>query len=341
MPPQPAPGMWDKIKSWFSQNATKYTLEFLPETNAVPLPAYAGYVRLWLVEGYLAQSRNWGANQFPAMQGGVTLNFLGSQPTTFSALSRPDTTWTTPGVRVDFPMTPLIPFNGGVVEVEAALYRAATDGPLGIAVTLLGGLASLFGPPLAGAAAIADKVSSGLGLIAGNDTPVLGLHWSAIAEGGNGNLLTPGYLIAATAPGGRVTSVGGKLVVATAQGQQPIESYDYLVLRIECRTERDDWRFPDLDALIRTAGQAFIQGEQSLFTAKRTEAIARAWNSADLTPMDRKRVALLVKGELDGLGELGLLPGPRRTIDAIAQQHLVDPADPELDGLKLEHLLSG
>jgi hypothetical protein len=88
------------------------------------------------------------------------------------------------------------------------------------------------------------------------------------------------------------------------------------------------------------AGEAFILGQQDTYAARRTEAIARAWNSADLIPADRKRVALLVKEELDGLGQLGAVPGPERTLDVVAAQRLASPDDDRLVGLKLDHLLT-
>lgn len=115
---------------------------------------------------------------------------------------------------------------------------------------------------------------------------------------------------------------------------------DYLVVRVECRTERDDWRFPELDALIRAAGEAFIHHRHDTYQDLRTDAIARAWNSADLTATDRKRVALLVRDELDGLGELGIVAGPQRSLHDIAAERIPTADDPRIGRLTLRDLIA-
>jgi hypothetical protein len=61
------------------------------------------------------------------LHGGASLAFLGAQPTTFTTFTRPPESWCSPGARLDFPITPLLPFNGGTVEIEAALYEARRD----------------------------------------------------------------------------------------------------------------------------------------------------------------------------------------------------------------------
>jgi len=338
---------WKRVQGWFVANASQSTVVFLPDPGGEAIPAYSGYLRLWLTEGFLAQERAWGAGQFPALHGGVSLSFLGGEPAAFAGLTRPPEKWTVPGAQLDFPMTALLPFNGGTVEIEAALYKATTDSPLGTAIDLLGGLASLLGPPLATAAVIADKISDGLDTVleSSKDDPVLGVHWTLLSPGGGGNALQPGYLVVVGAPQGSLAGTlvvdGGRLRLRSDGGAPaPLTGVDYLVLRVECRTERDDWRLPELDALIRSAGEAFILGQQEVFQSRRTEAIARSWNSSDLVPSDRRRVALLVKEELDSLAELGAVRGPERTLESVAPQRLAASDDERLDGLTLDRLLA-
>src|SRR5262249_58443991 len=88
---------------------------------------------------------------------------------------------------------PLLPFNGGTVEVEAALYKVSVAGPLAAAVELAGSLSTLLGPPLSAAATIADKISDGLDavLTASGDRPVLAGHWSMQTAGGGGRPRRP------------------------------------------------------------------------------------------------------------------------------------------------------
>jgi hypothetical protein len=332
--------MWQRVRGWFDANAEHVTVAFLPEPGGAPLPAYQGYVRLFLAEGFLAKSATWGNQHFPALHGGVSLSFLGTEPTSFTTLTRPSGSWTAPGAQFDFKITPLLPFRGGTVEVEAALYQATVAGPLATAVGLIGNLASLMGPPLAVAAGIADKVSDGLDAIleAANDQPVLAVHWTMVAPGGSGHQVQPGHLVIVNAPQqqvGRLSIDHGRLVADSGSGAMQVTGADYLVVRVECREERDDWRFPDLEELIGQAGLAAIEGHADTFKARRAEAIARAWTSADLTPNDRKRVAKLVADEIDEAGRLGAVPqGLRR-----AAQRLLAADAPELKELRLEDLL--
>jgi len=198
---------------------------------------------------------------------------------------------------------------------------------------------------LPAAAAIADKVSDGLDtvLAASGDRPVLAVHWSMASAGGGGHPLRSGHLAVvdttSTALPGPLSIRDGRLLVDSGRGPVLLDGADYLLLRVECRTERDDWRFPDLDELIRLAGSAYLEGHPDTYRARRTEAISRAWNSTDLTPTDRKRVAKLVQEELDAVTQLGAVPGPLRTLDSIAPQRLPAPDAAELTDLRLDDLL--
>ena len=337
--------MWHRVEEWFDANATHLTVGYFPEQGSVPLNAYEGYLRLWFAEGFLAKAATWGNKHFPALHGGASLQFLGTEPIPFTTLTRPPGSWTVPGAQFDFPISSLLPFNGGTVEVEAALYQASVAGPLATAVELVGSLASLMGPPLAAAASIADKVSDGLDAVlrSTGDQPVLGVHWTMVAPGGGGHSVQPGHLVIVNAPQGQLGALSihdGRLAVDTGNGPELLTGADYLVVRVECRQERDDWRFPDLEALVRAAGAAAIEGHQATFKARRTEAIARAWNSTDLTPNDRKRVAKLLADEIDDAKLLGAVPGPDRSLHNIVAQRLPAPDAPELQALRLDDLLN-
>ena len=338
--------LWHRVRGWVEANTKHVTLKFFPDPDGDAIEPYNGYVRVWLSEGFLAQQKTWGNKHFPALHGGVSLTFVGNQQAAFTYFDRPPEAWTTAGAQLDFPITPLVPFNGGTVEIEAALYQVSVEGPLATAVSLVGGFASLMGPPLASAAAIADKVSSGLDSLfaATGSQPVLALHYTMIAAGGGGNVLRPGYLAVIGTPehqlGGPLSFKAGRLQIDKGAGPQLVTGEDYLVIKVECRRERDDWRLPELDGLIRAAGESFIKGWRDAFSGQRTEAIARAWNSTDLAPGDRKRVALLVQQEIDGAKVLGAVPGDDRKLEDIAPARLVAAADPVLEDLSLAKLLA-
>jgi len=338
--------MWKRVAGWFVENAEHVTVRFLPD-DGVPVQPYAGYLRLWLTEGFLRRQRSWGSDRFPVLHGGASLAFLGATPTAFTTFGRPPASWSSPGARLDFPITPLLPFNGGTVEIEAAVYETRIDGPLSVAVDVLAGVATLIGPPLATAAIVAGKIADGLDTVVSGTggQPVLALHATMVAPGGGGTVLRPGHLVVLSVPEvklpGAPMILDGRLHLRRDGADTLPEDVDYLVLRVECRTERDDWRFPELDAVIRAAGEALIHHHRDTYEDLRTDAIARAWTSADLTVSDRRRVALLVADELDAMGKLGIVPGPDRALHEVAAANLAHPDDPRLQGLTLKGLLAG
>ncbi len=327
----------ERVKSWFTANSRQLTLRFHPEPDAEPLDPGEGYVRLWLAEGFLATSRTWGNDHFPALHGGVTLTFADRQ-TPFTRFTKPSAPLSA-GVYLNYPMTTLLPFVGGTVEVEAGLYRATVAGPLAAAVEIGGKLASLIGPPLSVAADIADKVSQGLGVVLdGHDEdPVLGLHHTLVSDGGGGQVLRSGSLVVINAQehelpaslrveDGRLRSDAGLLT-----------GFDYLVLRVECRTEHDELRFPQLALLQQRATTEWLSGEETRFKQIRALAIAEAVGSPDLISRDRMRLAKYVADQIDLVKDLGAVPGEGGGFDPVPP-HLLPGAD-EVSRLTLDDLL--
>jgi hypothetical protein len=339
----PVSQMWRRITSWFDANAQHVTVEFIPEPGSAPVAADGGYVRLWLAEGFVAKATTWGNQHFPVLHGGATLTFLGGS-TPFTTFARPRDSWTVPGAQLDFPLTPLLPFTGGVVEVEAALYEATETGPLFTAVQLMSGLSSLLAPPLSVAATIAGKIADGLDSVLGTDQPVLGVHWAMIPAGGGGHVLQPGSIVVISKPRkdlfGQLSIGASGLCLDSGEGPHQLSGTDYLVVRVECRAERPDWRFPEIDQLMQAAGTAYLRGRVSDFNDLRTEAVTRAWTTPDLIPADRIRVAKLVADEIDKVRELHAVPGPEQSLEVIAQNRLPAADAPELRDLTLRTLLA-
>ncbi|WP_037309763.1 hypothetical protein [Amycolatopsis orientalis] len=328
----------DQVRSWFTTNAKQLTLRFYADDGAEPLDPGEGYVRLWLAEGFLATARSWGNDHFPALHGGVTLSFAG-RATPFTRFTKPSAPLSA-GVYLDYPMTTLLPFVGGTVELEAGLYRATVAGPLAAAVEIGGKLASLIGPPLSMAADIADKISQGLGIVldAQKEAPVLGLHHTLVSDGGGGQVLRSGSLVLINAQehelpaglrmeNGRLRSDSGLLT-----------GFDYLVLRVECRTEHDELRFPQLASLQQRAATEWLSGEVERFKQIRALAITEAVGSADLIARDRFRLAKYVADQIDLVKELGAVPQEDGGFDPVPARLLPDAE--EVAKLTLDDLLA-
>jgi len=318
--------MWTRVQGWFVAHAEQVTLAFIADETGEPVDPNRGYLRIRFAEGVASDCPNWGEKRFPVLHGCVSLSVLGAAPSRFATFGRlPEP---------DQPISMLLPFAGGTVEVEAALYEAAADSPLDAAVDLVSGLASLTRPPLSVAAGLSDQVSEGFDRVLSGNEPVLGLHATMVSPNGGGSTsLRPGHLVLLGAPQGELAGTpvirDGRLHLQGADGTAPPADVDYLVIRVECRTERDEWRFPELEALVKSATEALVHNRESAYADRRREAIARAWNSPDLIPVDRKRLALLISEQLDG----------NRTLDAIAYDRLRAPGDPVLPGVTLDRLL--
>jgi hypothetical protein len=337
--------MWTRIARWFREAAEHTTVKYLEEPGAGPLRADQGYVRLWLEEGFLAHRRSWGAEHFPVLHGGLALRLLGRTSAPFTSFSQLPESVAASGAYLKYEVTPLLPFTGGVVEIEGALYKTSTKSLLAGAAMLAGGLKPLLVPPLSAALDVVEKVSESLDrvLADADHAPVLGVHWAAQATGYSGNLLVPGHLVVVDAKPGELPGTlaihEGRLVLDGPGGHAPITGRDYLVLRLECTTERDDWHQPELDQLIRQARAAFLRGEQDAYDRYSKEAVIRAINCPDFVPSDQKRVALLVRELIEDVAVLGAASDPELSLDAAARDRLPSADDPRVLNLQLEDLL--
>ncbi|MEV0133049.1 hypothetical protein AB0H83_31870 [Dactylosporangium sp. NPDC050688] len=339
--------MWQHVRSWFAKEAEHVTVEFIPLDGASPIYPERGYLRLWLNEGFLARARTWGNDHFPALHGGVSLTFGGIEGTTFTKFAKSAPLAKAPGAQLNVPITALLPFRGGNVEVQAAMYQASTSGPLATAVQLVGGFASLLGPPLATAATIASKMSAGLDAVldASNDQPVLGVHWSMVSPGGGLPVLRSGHLVVVNTPreklGGALCIVDGLLHVNDGSGPRRLTGADYLVTQVECRTERDDWpSFQQLFTLINEARAAYLRRHESVYVEKATEATILVWTSPDLVNSDRPRIALEVEAEINAVKRNGIVPPAEESFVERISTGLVHRDAPELAGLRLIDLLA-
>jgi hypothetical protein len=342
-----AGGLWGRIRDWFRTDAEHVTTCFLPAPGSAPIGPGQGYLRLWLAEGFLAASRSWGRERFPVLHAGASLDFGGTGPVAFTSFSRPLASWVVPGEQVDLRVTPLLPFNGGVVEIEAAVYRAVQAGPLDTAVRLVEGFTELLGPPLATAASVARAVSTGLDALIDDsgERPVLGLHHAMISPGGGGLAVQSGHLaVVNAAPGslpGPLTIDGdGRLAVLGPDGgTRRLTGVDYLVMRVETRAEHDVWLSPAAAALLARARAAWARGHAAAFADYRDEAITLAWTSDDYVEADRPRLAAAIAAALDAGAEQGAVAEPDRDLVDEVLDRLPARDDPSLADLTLRDLL--
>ncbi len=311
--------LWDRMRGWVQSNAAQLVWTPVPADAAEPeLKPHDAYFRVWLSEAFLAKDKQWFTNHYPAVHASVRLNFGGEPGATFTTLSRPPEGGLGAGVYGNYALTSLLPYRGGTVELQAGLTAVEGANALGAAFSVVQDFSSLIGPPLGEALGIAEKVAGGVQrlLDAGQDDVLLGLHQQyASAGGGGAHVLRPGYwaLVRATEREVRPADLrveGDRLRLASGNGTKPLEGHDYILLRIEGRTERDDWRFRRFEDLIAKALEANFTDNQDGYTAYRNAVLLEIFSSPDLTKPDAVRVATAVKRELGeavsaGLGATG------------------------------------
>lgn len=342
--------LWQKVSDWWSSEAVHLSSAFYPDPAGAALRPHQSYLRVWVSEMFLAHDRQRGVDRYPAVQASIRLRFAGSDGATFSTIVRPPQGQEGPGVRRDHPLTELLPYAGGVLDLQVGLLDVEGVNHVALALDVLGDFASLLAPPLSTALTVADKVAGGIGKIdaalsASGQRPLLALERSLVSSGGGGAAtLQPGCIAVIRAsetdvPPGSCTVVDGYLYRNVNGQLEHLTGHDYMVVRIEARAERDDWRFPEWDRLIGQAQAAQIGGKVDDAKALRQEVLSRIVLSGDLTPVDRKRVAKLVKDELDAF-ELGAAAEERlgSVSSLVAQRGLPDRSAAE--ALTLDELLT-
>jgi hypothetical protein len=302
----------ESITGMFQRNASQYLYISVPPDHVIggqadreALVAGRDYFRVWLTEMSLKRDVDWFATWHPAVHSLIRFQF-GPQvidvPNIVGEHGLPgvDAAHLDRAVNLNYAMTSLMPFSGGVVELSAALLAIQGQDNLKRFIGILSSFAGLVNvPQLSAALAIAGPVASGIQeLLAGSNGDMhLGLHQSFVHKGGGANELKPGYLVAVLAKEAQVTPstlwvVNDRLRRgASVESSVPFEGFAYLLLRVQKETERDDWEgltsfMQPFNAAIDALGENSLDWAESRYRA----AIAAALKSDDLTRADRRRV---------------------------------------------------
>ena len=329
--------LWDNISSWFTQNATHLQHPTFPDPNAsvavTTIKPQEHYFRLWLCEMFLTKSRNWFRDLYPAVNAQVRLKFGSDEKQPFTRVASPPQDQLGRGVYQNYPLTELLPFHGGTVEIQAGLLALKSESSLISAIKMLEGFSQLVTAPLGQALTLAGQVTIGVEkMFNGTGGQVhLGYHQTFAAAGGGGsNVLQPGYVavIAATAaelPLAQLSVANGQL----QRNEKGLEGFDYLLFRIEGRETRDDMP-RNIEEPFQEAQAAGELGDADKARGFREAAIAAAFRSPDLTRADRRRVIDGIKKELQleaGAAGHGLAGGEKLKLAQAVARHARNPAD--------------
>lgn len=318
----------ETVTGLFRRDASRYLYVPIPADRVVgaqadteALVAGRDYFRLWLTEMSLKSDREWFTTWHPAVHSLVRFQF-GSRSVDVPnivgerGLNGVDSAHLDRAVSLNYPLTALMPFNGGVVEVTAALLAMQGQDYLKRFINVLGDFAKLVAiPQLSSVLAVAGPVADGIDeLLGGSDGEMhLGLHQSYVHRGGGPNELRPAYYAVVLATEAQVDPASLWVVRdrlrrgPSAERCVPFEGYAYLLLRIQKETERDDWEgltsiMTPFGAAISALGAGHYEDADSYYRA----ALAATVNSPDLTQADRRRVAAELLRRFDEAKDLGL-----------------------------------
>ena len=299
---------WTTVRSWFNDNADAYVLTSLDQGE--PLKPYQSYLQVWLAQMFLAKRVSWLQTYFPAVHAEVKLPFAGDPALSFARVVRPANESLGEGVLINYPLTELLPYNGGVVEIDATLFGLKGDDALKAGVGLLQQFSGLIAPPLGQVLSIANKVAVGARDFldrAGGGVHLV-LHQALASEGGGGaNVMRSGYLALVLAsvdevPEGALRVEGDRLY----RGPRPFTSHDFILLRIEARDQMDNWRSLAIEEARSKSIDALLNGDKAAAQRYRGAALASVLASQDFVEADKRRIVAAINREWDELDSYGL-----------------------------------
>ncbi|HKP54975.1 MAG TPA: caspase family protein [Chloroflexia bacterium] len=318
---------WDSLNKLWNGDARVFTAVIVPAANvsstspdwkapdSAPLVPEASYFRIWVEKMYLHSGRTGFQTWYPGVQSVVVCSFGNdgkAADLTMAQLAGPDqfkgidASHLDRVVSLQTELTPLVPFKGGTVKLGVGLLRLEANNLLRSFLDVVGKLSALVKvPPLAGtlsgALTIASTVSNALEQLLGsvNRELVVGYQQTFESAGGGGtHNLRPGYIAILNEPAGKYRPehfwvYDGDLLVwdVTASRWRPlveVSGADYMLLRIEARTTRDDIEaLSPMDELLTQAVNALQVPDLEKAETLLRGAQAAVQASPDLVKKDR------------------------------------------------------
>ncbi|KST69862.1 hypothetical protein [Mastigocoleus testarum] len=323
--------LFSSLSESFTREAPKYKTLFLPQYRVDidydDTAIYAGeaYCRIWLVEMRLAKDVEWFKQRYPVVHAAIRFNH-GGKPVTIPYIAAPGQLQKIAKDNLDkviqcnYPLTPLFPFNNGLVELQAGLFSIAAEDFVGKFIKTMGRFSELLPvPELSRVLKLAEPVYQGIEdlLDIGDRRLELGYQQTFTeAEGGGSNYLRAGFFAAILAEESKINNdalcvVNDSLYLGSPgntkvfiRDGKPLEGYSYMLFRIEKRKQQDWESLLTIKELVNQAQDGVISGEYEKVKQFLLPAIQTTiYRSPDITKSDRKLMVLKIK---DFLQELGL-----------------------------------
>jgi hypothetical protein len=330
-------GVIDILNKIWKSDAKHYVYAEIPGTKErqdkpvpeIELEPESHYARLWLSEMFLADDRKLFRQFVPVVHSAVQLQFGQRAAQELPYIAGPqklglDEATLGAGVQLNHQLTNLLPYRGGTLAISAALVAYKKKDLFGEFVGVLNSVSGLLNVgQLSSTLKVVEGAVDGIQnlLGAGDKEPHL-VYYQAFAgkTGLGGVTLKSGYTAIIRADAKKFKK--DALFIKNAQlhygtsldTSEPLTGFDYMLLRLEATTVRDDvLAFEEFAKLLvqaisegrkdRAKGDAMIQTIHVL-----------AWASPDLTNDDRLRVAQAVTRQYERA--LGGSVGTARSLDA-------------------------
>lgn len=312
--------------------------------NAKVAVAEQNYVRIWLAEMFLKNDNKWFTSRFPLAYSLVGLEYAARKVELANVsgknrfeIKQPDLG---KSILRNYALTPLLPFRGGTIEIDCGLVSMRAGNVLQSFAGVVSDLAGkLNAPQVAAVVGIAESVAGGVQelLGAGEAETVLYVHDTFGAA-----TLRDGYIFLS---GKKQTEVSPQSIWITDDGArqgsgpnnlQHLDPQNYMVLRIEVATERDDWRsLSTISDPLDAAMEARFEGDENKVKLLVNQAKLAAIKSPDLTRRDMQRVISGIDKELQAPSAAA--HGPQSALErAVARVSADDAASlPPLDEQRL------
>ena len=348
--------LWELVTGWIDQDRTKllfFSMEpgqILDEQIAAHT-AVSGqdYFRLRVAEMFLTKRVQAAKSWDPAVHSLVRCNFANQtiELPNIADSTRLGSLQSRGGGDVianNLVLTPTMPFNGGTIDVIAALVAIERQNYLGNALKLLTGFAGLLNvAQVSTVLNLAQPLVAGVQDLFGDGRGALhiGLQQSFAASE-----LRTSYIVVLRAREGEVDR--HQLVVAnrqlclrgssTAEATRPFEGFDYMLLKIEVFSDRDDWmQLTAIREPWEEAIKALGDGNRDRADTHLVRAKTNALLAPELTEADKTRVLQKLDSQYvlrrDALAVPGLVPDELPSLQEMLTRSVPSAADALSQGL--------
>lgn len=271
------------------------------------LKAGEHYFRLWLTEMFLKFDRNWFSEWYPAVHSAIAFQYGDQQPQVVTRVAGAENLKNLSkanldkAVNQDMDLTTLIPFNGGTVNIMAALLAMQGNNDVGQLIGVMGDFSKKFAlTQLSGVLDVAGSLATGVGALVGatNGSMMTAIDRTFSGVASAENVLRAGYLVTVAANEGELRREmlwvkGGQLHYGDSfEKSKRMTGFSYMLFRLECADTRDD--FDSLSAIqdpFNSAVDMLALGQVDSAGEFLKKAITATMKARELTSrVDRRRV---------------------------------------------------